>query len=386
MDISFILNHLGEDREHYFNAVAPPIIQSSNFCFKSVDNMREAFKDELNTPIYTRGNNPTVAILRKKIAALEQAEDALVFSSGSAAIASAIMSNAKSGDHIICINSPYSWTNSLLNKYLVNYGVNTTMVDGTNINNFKKAIQPNTRVIYLESPNSLTFELQDIEAIAKLAIENNITTIIDNSYSSPLNQNPISMGIDLVVHSASKYLGGHSDVVAGVICGSKIRVEKIMAEEFMTFGGIVSAHDAWLIMRGLRTLELRVTRSSESAEKIVNHLENHPKILKVIYPFASNNLQLDLAKKQMKQGGGLFSVYIDAGSQEEIENFCNTLQRFLMAVSWGGYESLILPICAIPAFNVHSLPWNLVRFYIGLEDSDALIEDIENALKKIRPH
>ena len=246
-----------------------------------------------------------------------------------------------------------------------------------------QAVEVAFQVIFLESPNSLTFELQDLKAVAKLASINNIITIIDNSYASPLNQSPISMGIDLVVHSASKYLGGHSDIVAGVVCGSKKKIDKLMAEEFMTLGAIISPHDAWLMIRGLRTLELRVNRSSESAMKVVEYLEKHPKIDKVLYPFASTNPQLNLATKQMKQGGGLLSIYIRATKIEEIETFCNALQRFLMAVSWGGYESLVLPICALPLSGDkidNPPPWNLVRLYIGLEDPEVLIKDIENAL------
>ena len=220
MDISHILNHLGEERENYFNSVSPPIIQTSNFCFKTVDEMRKALQIEFEIPFYTRGYNPTVAILRKKIAALEKSEDALIFGSGSAAIAAAVMSSVKSGEHVICVQKPYSWTNKLLNNLLSKYGVETTMIDGISAENFQKAIQKNTRLIFLESPNSWTFEMQDISAICKLAKKKNITTIIDNSYSSPLFQQPVSLGADMVVHSATKYLSGHSDVVCGVLCGT----------------------------------------------------------------------------------------------------------------------------------------------------------------------
>src|SRR5687768_1622758 len=219
MDISHILNHLGEEREEYYGAVAPPVFQTSNFCFPDVKTMREKLKREMETPFYTRGYNPTVAALRKKIAALEGTEDALVFASGSGAIASAAMSVLKGGDHAICVQKPYSWTGNLLSKYLIRFGAEHTFVDGTDQENFRKAIKPNTKLIYLESPNSLTFEMQDIAAVVKIAKEKNIVTMIDNSYNTPINQNPAVMGVDLVLHSASKYLNGHSDVVAGVVCG-----------------------------------------------------------------------------------------------------------------------------------------------------------------------
>jgi len=381
MDTSYILNHLGEDHENYFHAVAPPIIQTSNFCFKNVRSFRKALENEFKSSIYTRGNNPTVAILRAKLAALEGAEDALVFSSGSAAIAAAVMSVVKGGGHVICVNRPYSWTNTLLNDYLCNYNITTTMVDGSKPENFEKAIQPNTQLIYLESPDTMTLALQDLRAVSKIARKHKIVTIIDNSYSSPLNQQPLKMGIDIVVYSGTKYFGGHSDVVAGVVCSSKKRIHSIFSKEFMTFGAIPSPHDAWLMIRALRTLELRVNRSCSSAQKVVNYLEKHPKIEQVLYPFATKNKQLALAKKQMKQGGGLLTVMIKAKSPKEIEKFCDSLKRFLLAVSWGGHESLVFPLCVNE--NNKALPWNMVRFYIGLEDPELLIEDIGKALGKI---
>ncbi|MES2395706.1 MAG: aminotransferase class I/II-fold pyridoxal phosphate-dependent enzyme [Bacteroidota bacterium] len=385
MDISYILNHLGEEREEYYGAVAPPVFQTSNFCFKTVAEMREKLKRELETPFYSRGFNPTVSVLRKKVAALEQAEDALVFSSGSAAVAAAVMSVVKAGDHVVCVEKCYSWTNNLLTKYLSKYGVTTTFIDGKELINFENAIQANTKLIYLESPNSLTFEVQDIAAVAALARSKNICTIIDNSYSSPINQQPITFGIDMVIHSATKYLNGHSDVVAGVVCGTKERIMKMMAEEYMTIGSIISAQDAALILRGLRTLELRVNRSAETTEKIISFLENHPKIKQINYPFLSTNPQLNLAKKQMKQGGALFSIVLNAEKTEQIEKFCDNLKRFLMATSWGGYESLIFPICALGASKSfeNPLPWNLIRLYIGLEDADLLIEDLKQAFDKM---
>ncbi len=385
MELSFILNHLGEDRETYLNAVAPPVFQTSNFCFKTVDAMRQTLTKEFEEPFYTRGYNPTVATLRKKIAALEGSEDALVFASGSAAVAAAVMSVVKAGDHAICVKKPYSWTNILLNQYLEKYGVKTTTVDGSDPKNFEDAILPTTKLIFLESPNSMTFELQDIEAVAKIAQKNNIATIIDNSYSTPLNQSPIKLGVDIVVHSASKYLGGHSDIVAGVLATSKSRIQKMFSEEFMTLGGIISPHDAWLMLRGLRTLELRVDRSSQSAAKVVAFLEKHPKVERVLYPFSDSNPQLAIAKKQMRQGGGLLSIIINAKEVSEVERFCDNLKLFLLACSWGGYESLLFPMCALHNSKSYDnpLPWNLVRIYIGLEDPEVLIEDLKQALDKV---
>jgi len=383
VDLSYIINQFGEDREQYFNAVAPPIIQTSNFAFNTVEKLREGISDEFQGTLYSRGNNPTLDILRKKLAALDGAEDALVFASGVAALTVPVFANIKQGDHIICVNKPYSWTNKLFNDLLPRFGITTTMVDGTQIKNFEKAIQSNTKIIFLESPNTFTFELQDIEAVTKLAKSKNILTMIDNSYCSPLYQQPIKMGVDLCMQTATKYIGGHSDTVAGVVSGSCEMIKKIFVADFLNIGAIISPFNAWLLLRSLRTLELRVERSSQSAQKIVSHFENHPKIEKIFYPFSKSFPQNDLAKKQMKKPGGMFSIIVKTYSIEKIENFCNSLKRFLMAVSWGGHESLVFPASAVikkVEYNSENSDHNLIRFYVGLEDPEVLICDIEQGL------
>lgn len=384
-ELSWILNHLGEDRENYYNAVNPPMVLSSNFCFKTVSEMRTKLEHELETPFYTRGYNPTVAILRKKIAALEKTEDALVFASGSAAVAAAVMSVVKAGDHVVCVQKPYSWTNALLSTYLAKYHVESTFVDGRDEREIFNAVEPNTKLIYLESPNSLTFELQNITAVTNFAKAKEITTIIDNSYSSPLNQSPSDLGVDIVVHSGTKYLNGHSDVVAGVVASTKARIMKMMLEEYMTIGAIVGTHDAWMMIRGLRTLELRVNRSSSSAQTIAEWLEQQPEVERVMYPTLQSSAQYELAQHQMKQGGGLLSVVLKAKDIAAVERFCDSLKYFLMATSWGGHESLVLPICALRASTSlsSSLPWNMVRIYIGLEDPEVLKRDLQNGLRQM---
>ncbi|HWY98210.1 MAG TPA: aminotransferase class V-fold PLP-dependent enzyme, partial [Bacteroidia bacterium] len=290
----------------------------------------------------------------------------------------------KAGDHAICVQKPYSWTNALLNKYLVNYGVTATMIDGCHIENFEKAIKPNTKLIYLESPNSLTFELQDIEAVSKLAHKHGISVVIDNSYSSPLCQKPLELGADLVLHSASKYIGGHSDLVAGVVCGSKARIENMFSKEFMNLGAIIAPNDAWLMIRSLRTLQLRIDKAVYITPQVVDALVGHPKIERIYYPFLKTNPQYELAKKQMKGSPGLFSVLLKTDIKG-VERFCNSLKRFLMAVSWGGHESLVIPFCAISEDNrkASNLPENLVRFFIGIDEVEYLKQDILQALDKI---
>lgn len=386
VSLSYILNELGEDRRGHYGAVTPPMYQTSNFCFPTVDAMRQSLAYESKIPFYTRGCNPTVEILRRKIAALEGAEDAWVFGSGSAAIAAAVISVLSAGDHVVSVAKPYSWTNTLLNTLLKRFGVTTTMIDGTDILNWESAIRPETRLFFMESPNSMTFELQDIAAVTALAKQRGITTICDNSYNSPLNQSPIAMGVDMVCHSATKYLNGHSDVVAGVVCGSKEMMQRIFDGEFMTLGGILSPHDAWLLIRGLRTLEVRVQRSSASTEQIVAWLEQHPKVQQVIWPFSPSFPQYELARRQMKGATGLFSVLLKAPDIAAMERFSNQLRYFLLACSWGGYESLQFPICTLYTSQNYSkttLPWNMVRLAVGLEDPNELIRDLSQALDLI---
>ncbi len=377
-DISYIINILGENELGELNPVTPPIHQTSNFYFKTVEQFREAISNEKENWIYSRGNNPTLNLLCIKLAALESAEQALVFGSGMAAISATILSNLKTGDHLVCVQNPYSWTNTLLNtNILPRFGVQVTMVDGRSTAAIIDALRPETKVIYLESPNSWTFEIQDLKAISEFARQRGIITIIDNSYSTPLYQQPIKFGIDLVVHTASKYLGGHSDVVAGVCCGSKELIEKIFSNEYQTLGGILSPFNAWLILRGLRTLPVRMEHVSRATYEVISYLKTQPKVTRIYYPFLPENEQFDLARSQMKKGSGLFTIEVDS-TPEAIELFCNSLSYWRMAVSWGGFESLIIPSCTFVRPGLYSaLPPTLIRFSVGLEEAESLIRDLD---------
>jgi len=385
MDLSFILNELGEERENYFNAVSPPIMQSSNFCFKDVAALRGAMNDEFESSLYSRGQNPTLTILRKKLAALDGAEEALLFSSGISAISVPILSLLKSGDHIIAVDNLYSWTIKLFKDFLPKFGITTTFIDGTVFENFEQAATPQTRLIYLESPNTFCYALQDIRKVTGFAKSRDITTMIDNSYCSPLYQQPISMGVDLVAQSATKYIGGHSDVVAGVLTGSKAMLKKIFEHEFMNTGPALSPHSAWLLLRGLRTLPLRLQRSFESTRLITEWLASHPAVQEVIWPFSPKFNQADLVSQQMQGCGGLFSLTLKNSTFGKIEKFCNSLQHILLAVSWGGHESLVVPAIASFSEDEYSADndhHQLIRMYIGLEDPQYLMADIKRALEK----
>ncbi|HMP95231.1 MAG TPA: PLP-dependent aspartate aminotransferase family protein, partial [Phnomibacter sp.] len=215
MQLSHILNALGEEHQDYYNAIAPPIVQTSNFLFDTVAQMRKAFEAEYETYVYSRGINPTVDMLRQKLAALDGAEDALVFNSGASAIFCSVLPFVQAGAHIVSVQAPYTWAHKMFTRILPRFSVQTSFIDGTKVQNWQAAIQPNTRLFYLESPNSWTYEIQDLAAIAQLAKQQGIITVIDNSYCTPLYQQPLAHGIDLSLQSATKYIGGHSDCVAG---------------------------------------------------------------------------------------------------------------------------------------------------------------------------
>lgn len=387
MDISYIINELGEDREQYFNAIAPPIMQTSNFAFKSVAAMRSAFADEYSTYLYSRGKNPTVDILCKKLAALDGADDCLVFNSGAAAIFAAVLANVKQGDHIISVHEPYSWAKKMFTEILPKFGVSTTFVDGTATKHFEQAIQPNTTVIYLESPNSWDFVLQDLTAVAQLAKAHNIITICDNSYCTPLYQQPIACGIDIALQSATKYISGHSDTVAGVLSSNTHMIARIFKSEYNNIGSGIQPFNAWLLLRGLRTLPMRLQQISTSTKTMVAFLKNHPLVDGVYFPLDVDFNQYTLAQQQMKGAAGLITFTIKANSVKAIETFCESLQHIMMAVSWGGYESLIIPKCAglpVDSFNAQNPLHRSLRLYVGLEEVDYLIKDLSKAFATLQ--
>jgi cystathionine beta-lyase/cystathionine gamma-synthase len=381
-DLSYILNELGEDRDQYFRAIAPPIMQTSNFAFKKIDDLRKVFEDEFSAYLYSRGLNPTVDILRQKLAALDEAEDCLVFNSGASAIFASVFANVQSGDHIVSVRNPYTWAQRMFTNVLPRFGITTTYIDGRHIENFERAILPNTKVIYLESPNSWDYALQDLQAVAELARAENIITICDNSYCTPLYQQPVTLGIDMALQSATKYIGGHSDVVAGVLTGTKAMMKKIFDSELLNMGNGISPFNAWLLIRGLRTLPIRLERISKTTRKVIEYLKNHPRVEEVIFPFDPSFSQYELAGKQMTGACGLFTIIMKAENIQEIVTFCESLRHILIAVSWGGHESLVIPRCAsiLPAaFDAGNRDHKMIRFYVGLEDADYLIADIEQA-------
>lgn len=385
MDLSYIINELGEDRENYFNAVSPPIMQTSNFTFKKVEELSKAFEDEMAGYLYSRGINPTVDILRKKLAALDEAEDCLVFNSGAAAIFAGVLANIKAGDHIVSVKAPYTWAQRMFDIILPRFGVTTTYIDGTKTSNWEQATKSNTTLYYLESPNSWDFALQDINAVAALAKSKGIITMIDNSYCSPLYQKPIAMGIDLSMQTATKYISGHSDTLGGVLSGSHAMMKRIFDSEYLNIGSGIQPFNAWLLIRGLRTLPARFDRITKSTFEVVKFLKQHPKVESVLFPLDDSFPQYELAKQQMKGACGLFTFVLKADKMDSIIKFCESLKHIMMAVSWGGHESLVIPKCSgiQPGdFNPQNREHRYVRIYVGLEEPEYLIADLEQALAK----
>lgn len=383
--VSYILHHLNED-DNPFGAVSPPLYQTSIFSFKSFADFREALANEVDYSVYTRGNNPTVMLAEQKLAALEGAGRAKLVSSGVAAISHAIMAFTGSGDHVVCVRDCYDWTAALLARYLPRFGVKHTFVDGVDTAEVIEAMRPETKIVYLESPTTLTFKIQDIQAIAGEAKKRGIKTVIDNTWATPIFFNPLKLGVDIAVYSGSKYFGGSSDIVAGVITGSTEDINLIQKQEFLQLGTVPDPFMAWLMLRGLRTLHIRMKAHYENALTVARYLENHPRIESVAYPMLPSHPQYERARKLFRGGSGLFSFRLATRQFADVIRFTDALRLFKRAVSWGGYESLVLPN-AIKYYEGDAIPPErlpLVRVHIGLEQSEDLIADLDNALQEVK--
>jgi cystathionine beta-lyase/cystathionine gamma-synthase len=268
---------------------------------------------------------------------------------------------------------------------LPRFGVSTTYIDGTKIENWQTAIKPNTTLFFLESPNSWDFALQPLKEVAILAKSKNIITFIDNSYCTPVYQNVIELGMDMAMQTATKYIGGHSDTLGGVLSGSHAMMKKIFDSEYLNIGSGIQPFNAWLLIRGLRTLTARLDRISKTTLEVLKYLKNHPKIESVIFPFDETFPQLQLAKQQMTGACGLMTMVLKTKKMEDIVRFCESLEHIMMAVSWGGHESLVIPKCAglKPGdFDHANKEHRYVRLYVGLEEPGYLIKDIEQAFAK----
>jgi len=378
--LSTIIQHLGED-EKYFGSVVPPIVHNSLFTFEDADAWEAAMGTTGKEPpfVYSRNGNPTVEIAEKKIAALEGSEEAKLVQGGAAALSVVMMDALRQGSHAVVVETAYGTSRWVAQNLFGQFGAEVTIVDGRDPQEVIDALRPNTSLVVLESPSSVIFYLQDIEAITAVCRERGITTVFDNTFSTPLFQSPLKMGIDVVVHSCSKYFGGHSDVIAGVICTDSDRIRRYH-DIVSNIGSVLSPFPAWLLIRGMRTLDVRVKRHQQTALNVAAWLETLPMVEEVRHPALPSFDQHALFKKQMRGTGGLFTFIAATKDYERIKTFISALRIFQRGVSWGGFESLALPM----RFNLigYKAERMGVRLFCGLEDCEDLKGDIEQALKK----
>jgi cystathionine beta-lyase/cystathionine gamma-synthase len=355
--------------------MAAPIVQTSLFAFPNFDALAAAHADESHNYVYTRGQNPTVEVLEKKLAALERGEMCKAFGSGIAAVSAVIMGLLKSGDHILFVNHTYGPTISLA-RHLKRFGIEHTLLLDIEPEDVKRALLPNTKLVWLESPGTMMFRTLDLHAISTIAREQGALTAVDNSWASPLFQKPITHGVDIVVHSATKYIGGHSDVVAGAVITSTALMEKIY-RVFLLNGGILHPFDAWLLLRGLRTLPVRMQQHEADALLVAEYLKSRADVSAVNHPaFGEPSVSLT-------GYSGVFSFEIANGEVGEVRRFIDGLKRFRIGVSWGGVESLVISPNRgdnLASLDAQRLPHGLVRFSIGLEGPEILMEDIAASL------
>jgi cystathionine gamma-lyase len=363
-----ILAHLGDDYSAHNDAVVPPIYMNSLHVTP-----KEAIDDGRPRPYsYGRASNPTVNVFERKVAALERADRALAFASGMGAISAAILANVKSGDHVVAVESAYGPARAFLSEQLGKFGVEAAYVGGEDVSQFEQAARGNTTVFYLESPSSMVFHLQDLRKVAALAKARGIVTIIDNSWATPLCQKPLTLGIDLSVHTVSKYMGGHSDIIAGVVAGGRELMEKVFQVRVL-YGGILGPMEGWLATRGLRSLALRVKAHGETAFYIASALEAHPAVRRVNYPALASHPQHELAKAQMSGFTSPLSFELDCANGEA-RGFVRRLKWFNVGPSWGGHESMV----TVPHGDS-----TLVRIHTGLEDRETLWNDLKSSLDLI---
>lgn len=376
--LNTICTHVGEVIDKQFKGAVSPIFMSTSYQFDNVDVKRY--------PRYF--NTPNQEYLSKKIAALENAEAGMIFGSGMAAISTTFLAFLKQGDHIVVQNTLYGGTSNFIREEFPKYGIEFTFTDGYEVSDFEAAIRPNTKLIHIETPSNPLLTITDIKGVADLAKSKNIITSIDNTFASPVNQTPIDFGIDIVIHSATKYLGGHSDILAGAVACSSEHMDLIF-NVAKNLGGSLSDMTVWILERSMKTLVLRVKAQNKNAKRMAKFLSKHKDVKRVFYPGLKTHPQYDLAKSQMKGFGGMLSFELVDGL--DAMAFQNELKLIKPSMSLAGVESTMLS----PHKTSHSLLTqeerdamgvtdNLIRFSVGIESKKDLIEDIEQAIKKVK--
>ncbi|WLR52762.1 methionine gamma-lyase [Bacillus tianshenii] len=381
--------HGGYDAHKFHGSLNVPMYQTSTFAFHSAEQGARRFGGEEEGYIYSRLGNPTVTVLEERIAQLENGEKGLAFSSGMGAVSAILFALTKTGDHILCSKGLYGCTFGLLQLLKDKYNVDHEFCALASKEEVEQHIRPETACIYIETPINPTMKLIDLEMVAEVAKKHNIPVVVDNTFCSPYLQKPLELGCDIVLHSATKYLGGHGDIVAGLVVGKAEFIDEVRMTTQKDIGSILGPFDAWLLLRGMKTLPLRMDRHCENAEAIIDKLKRHPAVKEVYYPGDMNNPQYEIAKKQMKRYSGLISFELN-GSLETCQTFMNQLEMIQIAVSLGDAETLIQH----PATMTHAvvpeeerekmgISNQLIRLSVGLENVNDIWDDLEQALNKL---
>ncbi|MGI8811818.1 MAG: trans-sulfuration enzyme family protein [Pyrinomonadaceae bacterium] len=381
--------HAGEARSENHGAVSVPIYNSTVFAFTDADDGAAIHNELKHGYYYGRNGNPTAEALERTIAQLENGEAGLSFTSGMAAVSASVLANVKSGDHIVAPESMYSTTTNFLKHLAANFDVETTFVDAGHAESYGEAVRPNTKVFWIETPSNPLVKVTDIRSVVGIAKENGIVTIADNTFATPFNQRPIDLGVDIVIHSATKYLGGHSDVTAGLLVGRSEVLNNIRKVASKLYGGTIAPQAAWLVARGIKTLALRMQRHNENAYAMANMLSTHPKVAGVYYPGLVSHSNHNIAREQMTGGfGGMIGV--DLETLKAGKTFVNGVEVCTLGTSLGGVESIVqhsatMTHSAIPADERirAGISDGLVRFSVGIEDIQDLKADVLQALEKV---
>jgi len=380
----------GGEQEHvlYERSTQVPVVHSVSFTYDDLDTWQNVALEKEPGHIYSRNTNPTVRAFEDKVKVLEGAEAATSFASGMAAISNVLGTFLKSGDRVVSIKDSYGGTNKIFNEHLPALNIQVSLCDTLNHEELETEIQKGCKMLYLETPTNPTIKIVDIQRLTSAAKEVGAIVVVDNTFATPINQNPLELGADIVLHSASKYLGGHADALGGVICGSKSLVKQVYQYREID-GAAMSPMDAYSFIRGMKTLKLRVERQNENAMQIASWLEKHPKVDQVNYPGLVSHPNHDIAKKQMNGFGGMLSFSIHGGF-EAIKKFLPTLQFAHRAANLGCVETVVGPPattshveCSAEERTAAGIPESLVRYSAGIEDLDDLIADLESALSHV---
>jgi len=379
----------GEEVDPRTGAVVTPIFETSVFAFTNTRQLIDAVTEKSSRDVYTRWSNPTITATERKIAELEGAEDSAVFSSGMASISTTVLSFVSSGDHVVSIRDLYGGTVGLFSDFMKRFGVETSFVEATDLNDLESAIKDDTKVVYLETPTNPTLKVVDLAKVGEIVRQKcDGRVLVDNTFASPYNQQPLRFGCDLTIHSATKYLGGHNDVTAGAVAGSRELIDPIKKLR-RTLGGVLDPHAAWLLLRGMKTLALRMEKHNLNAQRVAEYLESNPKVRRVYYPGLSTSTQHSIASRQMKGFGGVLSFELE-GDLNRTMRFVDSLKLALLGVSLGGSETLVSqPSTASHYFmkpeerEKAGINDSLIRLSLGTEDAEDIIADLEQAFARV---